>query len=67
MSSLALSGIIFLLVLGGVLLGALLPHTLPQHHLSKESQDVVRLGVGLIATIGALVLSLLISSARSAR
>jgi hypothetical protein len=65
MSALALSGIIFLLVLGGVLLGAWLRHTLPQHHLSKESQDVVRLGVGLIATIGALVLGLLIASAKS--
>ncbi|HTC01857.1 MAG TPA: DUF4239 domain-containing protein [Xanthobacteraceae bacterium] len=52
-------------MLGGVLLGALLRHTLPQHHLSKESQDVVRLGVGLIATIGALVLGLLIASAKS--
>jgi hypothetical protein len=65
MSALVLSGIIFVLVLGGVLLGALLRHTLPQHHLSKESQDVVRLGVGLIATIGALVLGLLIASAKS--
>ncbi len=65
MSALALSGIIFVMVLGGVLLGALLRQALPQRHLSKESQDVVRLGVGLIATIGALVLSLLISSAKS--
>jgi hypothetical protein len=65
MSALVLSGIIFVLVLGGVLLGALLRRTLPQHHLSKESQDVVRLGVGLIATIGALVLGLLIASAKS--
>jgi hypothetical protein len=42
----------------------LLRSTLPQHHLSKESQDVVRLGVGLIATIAALVLGLLIAAAK---
>jgi len=34
-------------------------------YLSKESQDVVRLGVGLIATIAALVLGLLIAAAKS--
>ncbi len=65
MSSLALSGIIFALVLGGILLGTWLRSALPHHHLSKDSQDVVRLGVGLIATIGALVLGLLIASAKS--
>src|SRR6202043_3057778 len=53
------------LVLGGVFLGTLLRSTLPQHHLSRDSQDVVRLGVGLIATIGALVLGLLIASAKT--
>jgi hypothetical protein len=65
MSALALSAIIFVLVLGGVLLGTLLRRTLPHRHLSKDSQDVVRLGVGLIATIAALVLGLLIASAKS--
>jgi hypothetical protein len=61
MSAAALSGIIFVLTLGGILLGALLRRTLPKHHLSEEAQDVVRLGVGLIATIAALVLGLLIA------
>lgn len=65
MSALLLSAIIFALVLGGILLGALLRRTLPKHHLDKESQDVVRLGVGLIGTIAALVLGLMIASAKS--
>ena len=65
MSSLALSGIIFVLTLGGILLGALLRQTLPKHHLSEDAQDTVRLGVGLIATIAALVLGLLIAAAKS--
>jgi len=65
MSALALSFSIFVLTLGGILLGALLRQALPGHHLSKDSQDVVRLGVGLIATIAALVLGLLIAAAKS--
>jgi hypothetical protein len=65
MSALAVSCLIFVLTLGGILVGALLRRTLPQHHLSKDSQDVVRLGVGLIATIAALVLGLLIAAAKS--
>src|SRR5215469_13484376 len=65
MSSLALSFLIFVLTLGGVFLGALLRRVLPEHHLSEDSQDVVRLGTGLIGTIAALVLGLLIATAKS--
>ncbi len=65
MSALLLSFLIFALVVAGILLGAGLRWALPQTHLSKEAQDVVRLGVGLIATMSALVLGLLIASAKS--
>ena len=65
MSAFALSSLIFVLTLGGILLGTLLRHALPEHHLSEDSQDVVRLGVGLIATISALVLGLLIAAAKT--
>jgi hypothetical protein len=64
MSPLALSGIIFALLLAGIFVGALLRKALPQTHLSKDTQDVVRLGAGLIATIGGLLLGLLIASAK---
>lgn len=64
MSSLALSGVTFLLVLGGILIGTAFRQALPGHHLSKETQDVVRLGAGLTATIAALVLGLLIGAAK---
>ena len=37
---------------------------LPEKHLADDTKDVVRLGTGLIATIAALVLGLLISSAK---
>jgi hypothetical protein len=52
--------LIFALTLVGILLGTLLRRALPEHHLSKDPQDVVRLGVGLIGTIAALVLGLLL-------
>ena len=65
MSSLVVSLLIFVLTIGGVLLGLLLRTALPDHHLSKDAQDVVRLGAALIATMAALVLGLLIASAKS--
>jgi hypothetical protein len=65
MSPLALSIIIFLLTLAGIGLGTVLRAQLPKHHLDKDSQDVVKLGLGLVATIGALVLGLLIASAKT--
>lgn len=64
MSPLTLSCVIFLVVLGGIFFGAIFRRVLPGHHLSKETQDVVRLGAGLIATIAALVLGLLITAAK---
>ena len=64
MNALTLSAIIFVLTLGGIFLGALLRRTLPEHHLDEHAKDVVRLGVGLIATIAALVLGLLIAAAK---
>jgi hypothetical protein len=65
MGALALSCSIFLLTLGGIVFGAVLRRVLPKHHLDKNFQDVVRLGIGLIATMAALVLGLLIAAAKS--
>jgi hypothetical protein len=52
---------------GGGLIGLALQRLLPKHHLSKESQDLLKLREGVIATITALVLGLLVSSAKSSR
>jgi hypothetical protein len=38
---------------------------LPERHLSSDSKDTVRLGMGMIATMAALVLGLLVASAKS--
>jgi len=55
---------VFACVFGGALLGLFLRSALPDHHRSSESKDVVKLGMGLLATMAALVLSLLIASAK---
>ena len=66
MSAVAIGLVVFALVFASALL-AMFAHTkLPAHHLSSDSKDVVKLGVALIATMSALVLSLLVSSAKTA-
>lgn len=65
MSPLLTSVIVFACVFGGTIFGIFLRGTLPEHHLSGATKDVVRLGTGLIGTIAALVLGLLIASANS--
>jgi hypothetical protein len=51
-------------VFGGALLGMAIHTMLPEHHLNAESKDVIKLGMGLIATMSALVLALLTNSAK---
>ncbi len=52
-------------IFGGVLLGMLLQRVLPERHLDTASKDTVKLGAGMLATLTALVLGLLVSSAKS--
>src|SRR5262245_35730535 len=49
---------------GCALLATYVRGRLPPAHLSKESQDVVRLGIGLVATMTALLLGLVTAAAR---
>jgi hypothetical protein len=64
MSPLSITLIAFGCIFGGMLIGMLLRVVLPGHHLSDESKDAVKLGIGMIATLAALVLGLLIASAK---
>jgi hypothetical protein len=64
MSSLLIASLVFACLLVGALLAMLVGRALPEHHLSSESRDVVKLGLGVIATLTALVLGLLIASAK---
>jgi hypothetical protein len=57
--------ICFCFILAGTFTGVWLRGRLPENHLSKESESVVKMGVGLLATLSALVLGLLIASAKS--
>lgn len=52
-------------IFGGAVLGLLLSGLLPERHLRDNSRDTVKVVTGLIATLAALVLGLLISSAKS--
>ena len=52
-------------VFGGALLGLLLSRVLPEHHLRDNSKDTVKVVAGTIATLAALVLGLLVGSAKS--
>jgi len=53
------------LVAAGTLLGMYLRVILPEHHLSEDSKDIIRISTAMIATLAALVVGLLIASAKS--
>jgi hypothetical protein len=65
MNSILLGSITFAFGFGGALLGMSLRSALPQHHLSAESKDAVKISMALVSTMCALVLGLLIASAKS--
>lgn len=65
MSSFTIALIIFSVILGGAALGLFLKSILPEAHLSPESREVVKLSIGLIATMTALVLGLMVGSVKS--
>ncbi len=60
-----MSVVVFGCVFAGAILGMMLRTILPEHHLNADTKDVVKLGVGLIGTMSALVLGLLVASAKS--
>jgi hypothetical protein len=64
-NAIAISFAAFVIMLCGAAAGAGLHRILPQNHLNDHSKDIVRLGSALIATISALVLGLLITSAKN--
>ena len=64
MDPFATTVVIFGCVFGGALLGMTLRSLLPESHFSSDSKEAVRLGMGLVATTVALVLGLLIASAK---
>lgn len=58
------SAIIFGIVFGAGLLATWVRNRVPQHHLSAETKDTVKLAMGLVGTMTALILGLLVASAK---
>lgn len=56
--------IVFACVFGAALLGMFLRAILPAHHLSDDTKSTVSVAMGLVATMAALILGLLVASAK---
>ncbi len=66
MNHLLISFVVFAVIFGGALAGAVVRPFLLQQHLTSDCKDVVKITTGLIGTLAALVLGLLIASAKGA-
>ena len=64
MNSIVMFSVSFGSILAGTLGGFYVARRLPEHHLSEESKDAVKMAWGIVATMSALVLGLLLSSAK---
>ena len=60
-----MAGAAFALILGSTILGAIVRGRLPEHHLTGDSKEVIRLATALVATLTALVLALLFAATRA--
>jgi len=64
-SELAISFVVYVCVTGGALAGIYLNPVLPPEHVKDETRQAVNIAVGIIATLAALVLGLMVTSAKS--
>jgi hypothetical protein len=65
MSSLTTAAVFFGCLVAGTAAGMALRRRLSDEHLSADSKDVVKTAMGLVATMSALVLGLMVASAKS--
>ena len=56
--------VVFACVFGAAMFGILLRSLLPEHHLNSETKDTVKIAMGFVATMAALILGLLVASAK---
>lgn len=56
--------LVFVCTFGGAMLGIWLRTRLPEQHLANDTKDTVKVGIGLVATMTALVLGLVTASAK---
>jgi hypothetical protein len=64
MNTILTAAIVSACLLAAVLLGMRIRRCLPDHHLNADTKDTVKLAMGLVATMSALLLGLLVSSAK---
>jgi hypothetical protein len=65
MSPVVVSLLAFALALVGILVGSFMQRMLPEGHLNSDSKEVIKLSMGVVATLSALVLGLLVASAKN--
>lgn len=65
MSEVVVTTLVSLCVFAGAIFGMFLNRVLPPHHMGDETRQVVNVAVGLIATLAALVLGLMVASAKA--
>jgi uncharacterized membrane protein YfcA len=58
--------LVFVCLVAAVVLGQVFSRRLAERHLTAETRDTIKLSLGLVATMSALLLGLLVSSAKSA-
>ncbi len=64
MNSWTVAGISFVAMFGGCLIAVFVARRLGDHHVSKETQDTVKLGVGMVAAMASLILGLMTASVK---
>ena len=65
MKELLVAVLVAVIQLGAMWLGSRIRRRLPEHHLSSDTKDAVKLAMGLVTTMTALILGLLVSSAKN--
>jgi hypothetical protein len=65
MTAIAIAMLALGFMLAGALVGILVRKVLPEDHFSSDSKDVLKLSIGIVATLAALVLGLLIATAKN--
>jgi hypothetical protein len=66
MNSAMIAALVFACLFGAGLLGVRIRAMLPEDHQNPETKDAVKVGMGLVATMAALVLGLLVASTKGA-
>ena len=65
MNSIMASLLVAACIFAGGLTGLYLNSILPERHLTRETQDVIKLGIGMLSVLASLVLGLLIATAKT--